>query len=100
MGCTPKLCTVNAKLIGGASGLSPTQRYMRFKNRTYFGQGYGCGTLWSHLGALWGQFGAQSAWASYMGRQTVFSLRARELWLQDVPGNIALGDANWPKLKD
>lgn len=24
------------------------------------------------------------------------NLRARELWLQDVPGNIALGQANWP----
>ena len=24
------------------------------------------------------------------------SLRARELWLQDVPGNIAKGIANWP----
>ena len=24
------------------------------------------------------------------------SLRARELWLQDVPGNIAKGEANWP----
>ena len=29
-----------------------------------------------------------------------FSLRARELWLQGVPGNIALRDANWPKLQD
>jgi hypothetical protein len=29
-----------------------------------------------------------------------FSLRARELWLQDVPGNIALRDTNWPKLQD
>ncbi|MCH1387138.1 MAG: hypothetical protein L7V34_05805 [Rhodobacteraceae bacterium] len=29
-----------------------------------------------------------------------FSLRARELWLQDVLGNITLGDANWPKLRD
>ena len=25
-----------------------------------------------------------------------FSLRAQELWLQDVPGNIAKGNANWP----
>lgn len=24
------------------------------------------------------------------------NLRARELWLQDVPGNIAKGEANWP----
>lgn len=25
-----------------------------------------------------------------------FSLRARELWLKDVPGNVAKGNANWP----
>ncbi len=25
-----------------------------------------------------------------------FSLRARDLWLRDVPGNIAKGNANWP----
>ena len=24
------------------------------------------------------------------------NLRARRLWLRDVPGNIALGEANWP----
>lgn len=24
------------------------------------------------------------------------SLRARELWLRDIPGNIAKGEANWP----
>ncbi len=29
-----------------------------------------------------------------------YSLQGRELWLQDVPGNIALRDANWPKLKE
>ena len=41
------------------------------------------------------------AWTIYEDRLYLnFSLRARELWLQDVPGNIALGDANWPKLKD
>jgi len=40
-------------------------------------------------------------WTIYEDRLYLnFSLRARELWLQDVPGNIALGDANWPKLKD
>ena len=40
------------------------------------------------------------AWTIYEDRLYLnFSLRARELWLQDVPGNIALGDANWPKLK-
>ena len=41
------------------------------------------------------------AWTIYEDRMYLnFSLRARELWLQDVPGNIALWDANWPKLKD
>ena len=41
------------------------------------------------------------AWTIYEDRLYLnFSLRARELWLQDVPSNIALGDANWPKLKD
>ncbi|MDA5093821.1 YHS domain-containing (seleno)protein [Aliiroseovarius sp. KMU-50] len=25
-----------------------------------------------------------------------FSLRARELWSKDIPGNIAKGNANWP----
>ncbi len=40
------------------------------------------------------------AWTIYEDRMYLnFPLRARELWLQDVPGNIALGDANWPKLK-
>ncbi|UWP88196.1 YHS domain protein [Aliiroseovarius crassostreae] len=29
-----------------------------------------------------------------------FSLRARELWLQDVPGNVAKGNANWPGILD
>ena len=41
------------------------------------------------------------AWMIYEDRLYLnFSLRARELWLQDVPGNIALRDANWPKLQD
>ena len=41
------------------------------------------------------------AWTIYEDRLYLnFSRRARELWLEDVPGNIALGDANWPKLKD
>ncbi|NDI06639.1 MAG: YHS domain protein, partial [Rhodobacteraceae bacterium] len=41
------------------------------------------------------------AWTIYENRLYLnFSLRARELWLQDVPDNIALGDANWPKLKE
>ena len=37
------------------------------------------------------------AWTVYENRLYLnFSLRARELWLQDVPGNIAKGEANWP----
>jgi len=37
------------------------------------------------------------AWTVYEDRLYMnFSLRARELWLQDVPGNIAKGLANWP----
>jgi len=37
------------------------------------------------------------AWTVYEG--TLYlnaSLRARELWLEDVPGNIAKGRENWP----
>lgn len=37
------------------------------------------------------------AWTVY--EDTLYlnaNLRARELWLQDVPGNIAKGEANWP----
>ena len=37
------------------------------------------------------------AWTIYEGKLYLnASLRARELWLQDVPGNIAKGRANWP----
>lgn len=37
------------------------------------------------------------AWAIHEGRLFLnASLRARELWLQDRPGNIARGEANWP----
>ncbi|WP_238367934.1 YHS domain-containing (seleno)protein [Mesobacterium pallidum] len=37
------------------------------------------------------------AWTVYEGRLYLnANLRARELWLQDVPGNIAKGEANWP----
>lgn len=37
------------------------------------------------------------AWTVHEGRLYLnASLRARELWLQDVPGNIARGEANWP----
>ena len=39
------------------------------------------------------------AWTVYEDRLCLnFSLRARELWLQDVPGNIALGEGNWPAI--
>ena len=37
------------------------------------------------------------AWTLYDGKLYLnANLRARELWLQDVPGNIAKGEANWP----
>ena len=37
------------------------------------------------------------AWTVYEGRLYLnATLRARELWLRDVPGNIAKGEANWP----
>ncbi len=37
------------------------------------------------------------AWTVYENRLYLnANLRARELWLQDVPGNIAKGKANWP----
>ncbi len=37
------------------------------------------------------------AWTVYDDRLYLnANLRARELWLQDVPGNIAKGRANWP----
>lgn len=37
------------------------------------------------------------AWTVYEDRLYLnANLRARELWLQDVPGNIAKGEANWP----
>ena len=39
------------------------------------------------------------AWTVYEDRLYLnSSLRARELWLQDVPGNIALGEGNWPAI--
>lgn len=39
------------------------------------------------------------AWAVHEGRLYLnFSLRARELWLQDVPGNIAKADGYWPDI--
>jgi YHS domain-containing protein len=37
------------------------------------------------------------AWTVYEDRLYLnANLRARELWLQDVPGNIAAGEKNWP----
>ena len=37
------------------------------------------------------------AWTLHEGQLFLnASLRARELWLQDIPGNIAKGRANWP----
>ena len=37
------------------------------------------------------------AWTVYEGELYLnANLRARELWLQDVPGNIAAGLKNWP----
>jgi YHS domain-containing protein len=39
------------------------------------------------------------AWTVYEGRLYLnANLRARELWLQDIPGNIAKGEANWPAI--
>lgn len=37
------------------------------------------------------------AWSVHEGKLYLnFSLRARELWSEDIPGNIAKGEANWP----
>lgn len=37
------------------------------------------------------------AWTVHDGRLYLnANLRARELWLQDIPGSIAKGEANWP----
>ena len=37
------------------------------------------------------------AWQIVDGRLYLnFSLRARDLWREDIPGNIAKADANWP----
>ncbi len=41
------------------------------------------------------------AWTVHDGKLYLnFSLRARELWSQDIPGNIKLGEANWPAVLD
>lgn len=38
-----------------------------------------------------------AAWTVHDGKLYLnYSLRARELWSADIPGNIALGEANWP----
>ncbi|NET35437.1 MAG: YHS domain-containing protein [Cyanothece sp. SIO1E1] len=40
-----------------------------------------------------------SAWAIVDGKLYLnFSAQVQQLWLQDVPGNIAKADANWPGL--
>ncbi|MCK0151887.1 YHS domain protein [Marivita sp. S6314] len=37
------------------------------------------------------------AWTIYEDKLYLnANLRARELWLEDIPGNIAKGEANWP----
>ena len=42
-------------------------------------------------------WGTPEAWTVYEDRLYLnANLRARELWLQDVPGNIAKGEGNWP----
>jgi hypothetical protein len=39
------------------------------------------------------------AWTVYEGKLYLnASLRARELWLRDIPGNIAKAHNNWPKI--
>jgi len=39
------------------------------------------------------------AWTIYEGKLYLnASLRARELWRRDIPGNIAKGQANWPAI--
>ena len=37
------------------------------------------------------------AWSIYDGKLYLnYSLRVRRRWSEDIPGNVALGDANWP----
>ena len=37
------------------------------------------------------------AWSIYEGKLYLnYSLRIRRQWSADIPGNVALGDANWP----
>lgn len=43
--------------------------------------------------------GVPEAWTVHDGKLYLnFSKSVRTLWLQDVPGNIAAGDKNWPTL--
>lgn len=43
--------------------------------------------------------GAASHWRIVDGDLYLnFSARAQELWEADIPGNIALGEANWPRV--
>ena len=149
MGCPPKLCTINAELVGGAvSSVALPVFTKQFESNgvaisgtdtvVYFTLSKPVQGSADHAfnwnGVTWHfasgenqqifernpdkyahQYGGHCAyamskeyiaptvlqvWTIYEDRLYLnFSLRARELWLQDVPGNIALGDANWPKLK-
>ena len=39
------------------------------------------------------------AWTIHEGKLYLnFSLRVRGFWAEDIPGNIALADANWPSI--
>ena len=41
------------------------------------------------------------AWTVYEDRLYLnYSLKVREQWKQDIPGNIRKADANWPNLKE
>ena len=41
------------------------------------------------------------AWTVYEGRLYLnYSLKVREQWKEDIPGNIRKADANWPNLKE
>ena len=39
------------------------------------------------------------AWTIYEGKLYLnFNLRARDIWRQDIPGNVAKAEANWPAI--
>ena len=41
------------------------------------------------------------AWTIYEGRLYLnYSLKVREQWKEDIPGNIRKADANWPNIKE